>query len=91
MRKKGRFDLKPFDFLSLGDGLIQEKELQHVMRACMDENGMNFDEGEVDELTRALYHDATTLTKKMSAAGVGPQQPYHPASGITFEALKVTG
>lgn len=72
-----------------GDGLIQEKELQHVMRACMDENGMNFDEGEVDELTRALYHDATALTKKMSAAGVGPQQPYHPASGITFEALKV--
>ena len=34
----------------LGDGLIQEKELQHVMRACMDENGMKFDEGEVDEL-----------------------------------------
>jgi hypothetical protein len=35
-----------------GDGLIQEKELAHVMRACMDENGMKFDEGEVDELTR---------------------------------------
>jgi len=39
----------------LGDGLIQEKELQHVMRACMDENGMRFDEGEVDDLTRALF------------------------------------
>ena len=45
-----------------GDGLIQEKELQHVMRACMDENGMKFDEGEVDDLTRALFHDATMIT-----------------------------
>ena len=44
----------PFSFFA-GDGLIQEKELQHVMRACMDENGMKFDEGEVDELTRALF------------------------------------
>ena len=31
------------------------------MRACMDENGMKFDEGEVDELTRALFHDATVI------------------------------
>ena len=38
-----------------GDGLIQEAELQHVMRACMDENGMSFDEESVEELTRALY------------------------------------
>lgn len=60
-----------------GDGLIQEKELQHVMRACMDENGMKFDEGEVDELTRALFHDATTLVVNHPGAG-----------GITFEALK---
>ena len=52
---------KFFSFFS-GDGLIQEKELQHVMRACMDENGMKFDEGEVDDLTRALFHDATTIT-----------------------------
>ena len=49
-------------FSSSGDGLIQEKELQHVMRACMDENGMKFDEGEVDDLTRALFHDATMIT-----------------------------
>jgi protein-tyrosine-phosphatase len=53
-----------------GDGLIQEKELQHVMRACMDENGMKFDEGEVDDLTRALFHDATmiiTASRKASS------------------------
>ena len=41
--------------LIVGDGLIQEAELQHVMRACMDENGMSFDEESVEELTRALY------------------------------------
>ena len=51
----------PSSFLFAGDGLIQEKELQHVMRACMDENGMKFDEGEVDDLTRALFHDATMV------------------------------
>ncbi|KAL9692392.1 hypothetical protein quinque_005513, partial [Culex quinquefasciatus] len=27
-----------------GDGLIQHRELQHVMRACMEENGMRFSE-----------------------------------------------
>ncbi len=43
-------------FFFVGDGLIQEKELAHVMRACMDENGMKFDEGEVDELTRYVSY-----------------------------------
>ena len=53
--------------LILGDGLIQEKELQHVMRACMDENGMKFDEGEVDELTHALFHDATISDQNVTS------------------------
>jgi hypothetical protein len=66
--------------LFAGDGLIQEKELQHVMRACMDENGMKFDEGEVDDLTRALFHDATVVTTTSSKSTV--------AGGITFDALK---
>ena len=85
----------------LGDGLIQEKELQHVMRACMDENGMKFDEGEVDELTHALFHDAT-LTDHNASVNV-PSQPQVPGGapvevegstqanvgqGITFDALK---
>lgn len=30
-----------------GDGLIQHLELQHVMRACMEENGMRFSEDQV--------------------------------------------
>lgn len=55
-----------------GDGLIQEAELQHVMRACMDENGMSFDEESVEELTRALYQDAASSL-----------QP-----GITYASLK---
>ena len=38
------------------------------MRACMDENGMKFDEGEVDELTRALFHDATVVTTTGSSS-----------------------
>lgn len=51
------------------------------MRACMDENGMKFDEGEVDELTRALFHDATVVTTTS-----GNSQA--PSGGITFDALK---
>lgn len=31
-----------------GDGLIQHEELQHVMRACMDENGMKFSDTQVE-------------------------------------------
>lgn len=35
--------------LSEGDGLIQHRELQHVMRACMEENGMQFSEEQVSQ------------------------------------------
>ena len=42
------------------------------MQACMEENGMSFDEEAVEELTRALYQDA-----------VSHQQP-----GITYSSLK---
>ena len=42
------------------------------MRACMDENGMSFDEESVEELTRALYQDAASS-----------HQP-----GITYSSLK---
>jgi len=55
-----------------GDGLIQEAELQHVMRACMEENGMSFADESVEELTGALYQDAKAN-----------KQP-----GITFSSLK---
>lgn len=41
-----------------GDGLIQHEELQHVMRACMDENGMKFSDTQLDDLTRAMFDDA---------------------------------
>ena len=90
-----------FDFSISGDGLIQEKELQHVMRACMDENGMKFDEGEVDELTRALFHDAiplstntsqetTAATTTAQGATADSQEAGDtaPMGGITFDALK---
>ena len=42
------------------------------MQACMEENGMSFDEEAVEELTRALYQDA-----------VSNHQP-----GITYSSLK---
>ncbi|XP_065216938.1 NADPH oxidase 5-like [Planococcus citri] len=41
-----------------GDGLIQHRELQHVMRACMEENGMRFSEDQIEDLTIALFEDA---------------------------------
>lgn len=56
----------------LGDGLIQHKELQHVMRACMEENGMQFSEDQIEELTVAMFEDADTNNR----------------GAITYEALK---
>lgn len=37
-------------WFNVGDGLIQHRELQHVMRACMEENGMRFSEDQVNFL-----------------------------------------
>ena len=45
------------------------------MRACMDENGMKFDEGEVDELTRALFHDAVQLSLTPKASPLLQRSP----------------
>ncbi|KAK9497325.1 hypothetical protein O3M35_004664 [Rhynocoris fuscipes] len=55
-----------------GDGLIQHKELQHVMRACMEENGMRFSEEQINDLTMALFEDADIDER----------------GAITYEALK---
>ncbi|KAG7209856.1 hypothetical protein KM043_011459 [Ampulex compressa] len=55
-----------------GDGLIQLRELEHVMRACMEENGMKFSDEQIEELTIALFEDADQGNR----------------GAITFEALK---
>lgn len=61
-----------FFFNIPGDGLIQHKELQHVIRACMDENGMQFSEEQIADLTMAMFEDADTNNR----------------GTITYEALK---
>ncbi|XP_064292875.1 NADPH oxidase 5 isoform X2 [Plodia interpunctella] len=55
-----------------GDGLIQQRELQHVLWACMEENGMVFSDEQLTQLTRAMFEDA-------DAEGRG---------AITYEALR---
>ncbi|XP_035915854.1 uncharacterized protein LOC118513779 isoform X2 [Anopheles stephensi] len=55
-----------------GDGLIQHRELQHVMRACMEENGMRFSEDQIEDLTMAMFEDADKYNR----------------GAITYEALK---
>ncbi|XP_037046426.1 NADPH oxidase 5 isoform X2 [Bradysia coprophila] len=55
-----------------GDGLIQHRELQHVMRACMEENGMQFSEEQIEDLTMAMFEDADPFNR----------------GAITYEALK---
>ncbi|XP_076647096.1 NADPH oxidase [Halictus rubicundus] len=55
-----------------GDGLIQLRELEHVMRACMEENGMEFSDEQIKELTIALFEDADQANR----------------GEITYEALK---
>ncbi|XP_072389152.1 NADPH oxidase 5 isoform X1 [Diabrotica undecimpunctata] len=67
---KIRFLFKVYDLD--GDGLIQLRELQHVMRACMEENGMQFSEEQVADLTLAMFEDADSNHR----------------GAITYEALK---
>ncbi|CAG5006751.1 unnamed protein product [Parnassius apollo] len=55
-----------------GDGLIQHRELQHVMRACMEENGMTFSDDQLLELTGAMFEDADVEQR----------------GAITYEALR---
>ncbi|CAL4180352.1 unnamed protein product, partial [Meganyctiphanes norvegica] len=55
-----------------GDGLIQQSELQKVIKACMEENGMKFSDDQIEDLTLAMFEDA-------DAAHTGT---------ITYDALK---
>lgn len=66
-------------FMFLDDGLIQQSDLREVMKACMEENGMRFDEKEIEDLAQALYEDAAGL-----AAGEAAMETH----GITVEDLK---
>ncbi|VVC92696.1 unnamed protein product, partial [Leptidea sinapis] len=38
--------------------MFKPRELQHVMRACMEENGMQFSERQLRQLTDAMFEDA---------------------------------
>ncbi|XP_072946403.1 NADPH oxidase 5 [Epargyreus clarus] len=67
---KIRFLFKVYDLD--GDGLIQHRELQHVMRACMEENGMQFSDDQLLDLTTAMFEDADTEQR----------------GAITYEGLK---
>lgn len=55
-----------------GDGLIQQSELQQVLQACMEENGMKFSSEQIEDLTLAMFEDADTENQ----------------GEITYEALK---
>ena len=68
-----------FSLNFLDDGLIQQSDLREVIKACMDENGMRFDEKEVEELATALYEDAAGLAAGESALD---------SEGITTQDLK---
>lgn len=45
--RQGLLLINRLRLVMIGDGLIQHRELQHVMRACMEENGMRFSEEQV--------------------------------------------
>ncbi|BFG05696.1 NADPH oxidase 5 [Drosophila madeirensis] len=67
---KIRFLFKVYDID--GDGLIQHKELHDVIRHCIKENGMEFSEDQIEDLTSAMFEDADP----------------HNSGEITYEALK---
>ena len=61
-----------FKQCAAGDGIIQKEELEQVMKACLDENGVCFDDSDLADLAQALF-EAITHCK---------------SSGITLEAFK---
>ncbi|EDW02416.1 GH19904 [Drosophila grimshawi] len=67
---KIRFLFKVYDID--GDGLIQHKELHDVIYHCIKENGMEFSEDQIEDLTSAMFEDADP----------------HNSGEITYEALK---
>ena len=47
-----------------GDGIIDQSELREIIKSCVSENGMEFDEVQVNDLVKALYDDAVKPGKE---------------------------
>lgn len=47
-----------YDMSIIGDGVIKLGELKSVLTACSKENGMQFNDAQMNQLTLALYKDA---------------------------------
>ncbi|XP_046642950.1 NADPH oxidase 5-like isoform X1 [Daphnia pulicaria] len=62
-----------------GDGLIQLHDLRSVLRACTEENKMNFSDEQLDQLALALYEDAVNSVDDGNISAV---------NGLEFEHLK---
>ncbi len=62
-----------------GNGLIHLHELKAVLKACTEENGMKFNESQLDQLTVALYDDAR---RHKGVSNYGNR------SGLTYEELR---
>ena len=45
-------------FVISGDGQIDQTELREIIKSCVAENGMEFDEELVNDLAEALFRDA---------------------------------
>ena len=56
----------------------------------MDENGMKFDEGEVDELTHALFHDAT-ISDQNIPSNAASSSLSHPQNASGAPAVEEEG
>ena len=47
-----------FSWYVSGDGQIDQTELREIIKSCVAENGMEFDEDQVNDLAQALFVDA---------------------------------
>ena len=62
-------------FVNEEDGLIQKEELRAVLKACTEENGMQFSDKQLDQLTIALYEDAReSLDHQNSRLGISYEE-----------------
>ena len=72
-----------------GDGIIQKEELERVMKACLDENGVCFDDSDLADLAQALFeaitHKSSGITLEAFKAQLNKQEGLMQNLSITID------
>ena len=89
MMEKLKFLFQVYDIES--DGLLSFTELREVIKCCMQENGLSFEEREIDQMTQVLMEDAGTpvtpvpSTSRAATTSTARRNPTTGTTGLSFD------